>query len=604
MSGRSARRAAWMPSVETHPFTGERGARGMARALRGHRPAFLTAVAASIIAEAFTLVGAGFLAYAVGTAIAQGHLDLTAVGVAAAAILARCVLIWCESWVSHELAFRLLAQFRLWLFQGFARLAPSGLANRRSGELVSAAMDDSEAMEMFYAHSVIYAATAATVPVAAVTWMIPISPAVASTTTVLLLGSLLIPWTLRRVGAAQGRALRERLARTNGRLAAMVDGLPDLLMGGQDGRIVAEAGRMDRDIARLQRLQDLRAGLETVWVGLCAGAAGLVALLLPGTPTDPARLLPLLVITLLSFGPVEALVSVTRIWGMTSSAADRVLDIIEAPDPVPDEGTVTTVPTPHDLVIDTVCYTYPGSGTPTLKDVTFTARRGETVALVGPSGAGKSTCAKMILRAADPEEGAVRIGGTDLRSMPRSTLYELVALVPQEVLLVSGTVHDNIALARPEATAEEVRAAALAAGVQGFVEQLDLGYQTPVGEEGALLSGGERARLALARALLRRPSVLLIDEGTAMLDPESELEVRDALARQAQHRSTIVIVHRLETVLWADRVVVLCDGAVVAEGTHEHLLGASDDYRRLVESQWEGLARMLTTAPGRRPPTG
>jgi len=213
---------------------------------------------------------------------------------------------------------------------------------------------------------------------------------------------------------------------------------------------------------------------------------------------------------------------------------------------------------------------------PVLRDVGFTAEPGQRIALVGPSGAGKSTIASIVLRFYDPVGGSVLIDGKDAREYPLTALRDRMAIVPQEVILFGGTIRDNIAYGKPDATQEEVDAAARKANAHEFITSFPEGYDTIVGERGVQLSGGQRQRVAIARAVLKDPAILILDEATSALDSESERLVQEALDKLMEGRTSIVIAHRLSTVRDADKILVLDKGVVAESGTHEELIADSE----------------------------
>jgi ABC-type multidrug transport system fused ATPase/permease subunit len=220
-----------------------------------------------------------------------------------------------------------------------------------------------------------------------------------------------------------------------------------------------------------------------------------------------------------------------------------------------------------------------------LRGVTFAIEPGEVVALVGPSGAGKSTIVSLLHRFYDVDGGAVRFEGVDVRALRVADLRHALAMVAQEPVLFSGTIRDNIAYARDDATPEQVERAARDAHAHGFISSFPDGYDTLVGERGVKLSGGQKQRIAIARAIVANPRVLILDEATSNLDAESESLVQEALVRLMKGRTTIVIAHRLSTVRNADRICVIDHGTIAEQGTHEALMASGGTYRRLVEHQ-------------------
>jgi len=223
---------------------------------------------------------------------------------------------------------------------------------------------------------------------------------------------------------------------------------------------------------------------------------------------------------------------------------------------------------------------------PVLCGINLTVMPGEVVALVGPSGAGKTTLINLIPRFYDPSSGAVRIDGRDLRGVRLSSLRRAIGLVPQETVLFSVSVAENIAYGRPAATEKDIVEAARLANAHEFVMRLPDGYDTLIGERGVTLSGGQRQRIAIARALLRNPKILILDEATSSLDPESEVQVQEALARLFRNRTTFIIAHRLSTVRMADRILVLDGGRIVEEGAHKDLMAQGGVYARVASAKF------------------
>jgi ATP-binding cassette subfamily B protein/subfamily B ATP-binding cassette protein MsbA len=238
-----------------------------------------------------------------------------------------------------------------------------------------------------------------------------------------------------------------------------------------------------------------------------------------------------------------------------------------------------------NIAFESVSFTYPGTHTPALCDITLSIAAGQTVALVGPSGAGKTTLCNLVARFYDPAQGRVALDGRDLRDCDVESFRSLLGVVEQDVFLFDGTISQNIAYARREATPDEVRAAAETANATEFIDRMTHGMQTVIGERGVRLSGGQRQRLAIARAILADPKLLILDEATSNLDTESERLIQQSLGRLMRGRTCFVIAHRLSTIAGAELIVVLEGGKIVQTGTHAELMSQGGKYRTMVEQQ-------------------
>jgi ATP-binding cassette subfamily B protein len=299
------------------------------------------------------------------------------------------------------------------------------------------------------------------------------------------------------------------------------------------------------------------------------------------------------------FAPLHGLTGIYRTLRMARVSLDTVYGILEQEDALGDAPDARDIlNTAGEVTFENVTFAYSGeSGVPLLRGVDLAVRPGQMIALVGPSGSGKSTLMSLLQRFYDPQHGRILIDGIDIRTFRQASLRRQIGVVLQESLLFDESVRDNIAYGRPDAATFDIEAAARAANAHNFITKLPQGYDTKVGERGARLSTGERQRVAIARALLKDPAILILDEATSALDAESEALVQEALELLLQGRTTFVIAHRLSTVVHADKVVVLKDGAIVETGRHDELMARDGYYASLVKRQARGLLPNQPPAP-------
>ncbi|AHH19724.1 putative ABC transporter, permease/ATP-binding protein [Nocardia nova SH22a] len=392
---------------------------------------------------------------------------------------------------------------------------------------------------------------------------------------------------IQQISGAGSRRTDAADAAAASRVVEYVQGLPVLRATGQTGassrRLVETLEEQNEAMASMQKRLTWPGLLASSVVQLCLVAMVAVGAALVLDLDMSAALLIAVVAAAVRFAePMSTMANLSAIFEVIDSALERVGEVLDTP-PLP-VGSPESRITGYDIEFEDVRFGYP-DGSQVLRGVSFTAPARSLTALVGPSGSGKTTVTKMLTRYGDPVTGSVRIGGRDLRDVDPVEIYRNIAVVFQDVYLFDDTIRANIAMAAPDASQDDIEAAARAANVHTFVERLPNGYDTRVGEIGGALSGGERQRISIARAILKNAPIVLLDEPTAALDTESEVSVQEAIDALVTEKTVVVIAHRLSTVVAADQILVLEDGVVSERGTHEELLAREGRYRAMWEAQ-------------------
>jgi ATP-binding cassette subfamily B protein len=496
---------------------------------------------------------------------------------------------------TSKLGERITADLRTAIYANVMRLDQAYFLGVRTGEVLSRLTTDLTIVETMLGSSVSVALRNLLMAVAAFVVLMVVSPGLTA------LVALLAVFTLAPL-IIVGRRVRRLSVEAQSRFAQAVafagetlDGLDTVQAFGREATVTERFRSAVEDAyeASMARV-GARAILTALVMLLISGAVGVVlwraslAAYVHHTMSSGA-LLQFVLLSVLGAGAVGSL---GETWGdvqKTSGAMERIGELLAAQASVSAPTHPTPLPTPArgEIVMDKVVFSYPGRpDLPALNGFDLAVRPGERVALVGPSGAGKSTVFRLLLRFYDPQQGSVRIDGVDLRSADPKDVRSRLALVAQDAPLFSGSALENLRFGADEASPDQLLEAARSAQASDFIGALPQGFDTPLGERGKTLSGGERQRLAIGRALVRNAPILLLDEATSALDAENEQLVQHALAQALTGRTSLIIAHRLATVLKADRIVVVDKGRVIDSGAHAELLARGGLYARLAELQF------------------
>lgn len=577
----------------------------LARPMRGQLLLAVAAGAAATGCAVALLAVSGFL-----LARASQHPNIVAISIAVVAVRAlgvgRAAFRYGERLASHDVAFRVLASVRVTIYRRLARLAPAGLAAFRSGDLLARLVSDVDATQDLFIRGIAPPLTAALVGAGATTaGLLLLAPAGLVLGGGLLLAAVVVPWLAARTARASAR----RASRDRGGLSAAITdllaGAADLhACGGQDAAL-ARAAAADSELTRLARRSAAASGLGsglmtavsglTLWGVLVLGVAAVGA----GTFTR----VPLAVLTLTALAAFEAVTGLPAAaiqLGQSRASAARIAEVLDAEDPVPDPARPRPLPTgPFTVTLRGAQLRYDPAGPPAIDGIDLDLPPGKRVALVGPSGAGKSTIAAVLLRLHGLSAGRALLNGHDLASYPADEVRTVISGCPQDPHIFDASVRANLQLARPSATDAELADAAARARLLPWISSLPQGWDTQVGARGVAMSGGERQRLALARALLADPAVLVLDEPTAHLDPDNRRALTDDLLRVTRGRATLLITHDLDGLDQVDDVIVLERGKIAERGTHDQLVATPGLYRQMWRAQVSAIAAGMGPGDGR-----
>lgn len=528
---------------------------------------------------------AAFAGLAAGSALAFNFF-YPSIGVRLFAI-GRTLTRYAERIVSHDVTFRILESLRVWFYTHLEPRVPAVLSAYRSGDVLNRIVADIDALDNLYLRVLSPTAVAIITALLLALFLWWFDPLISLTAFgCLLLSGFGVPTLAHAAGADNGRKMAQHAAALRVHIVDTVTGLPELLVFGTRQRAIAPAMRASRRLIETQRRMSRIRG-ATAAAGVMISGLAMLGVLFLGvrlvnlTRLQGVNLALILLAVLAAFESVAPLATAYQYLELTRTSARRLMEITTVPPAVRFPAAPATQPPHFSIRFENVYFQYPGRTAHVLRGIDLHIRPGEKVVVLGATGSGKSTLVHLLARFHDPDSGAIRIGGADIRTFSETQLRRWISVVPQDVHLFNASIRENLQLAAPDASENDLRTALATVQLISFVENLPRGLDTWIGASGKLLSGGQARRLAAARLVLHDAPLWLLDEPTEGLDTLTARRLMETLLAQADGKSVLWITHRLDGLRQMDRIVLIERGRIAEQGTHDELLAHRTRYAAL-----------------------
>lgn len=503
--------------------------------------------------------------------------------------LSKILFRYLSNYLAHKAAWNLVEEIRIRIYSKIQDLSMSFFHDKQTGDLMSRVVNDTATFELLYAHIIPEMITNIVTVVGVAAILISINFKLALLTCIPIPLILISAWFFSAKVRPNFRISQNALAQLNAKLQDNFSGIHEIQSFGQEAyenrQVAAKAKAYTKAILHALNISAVfHPGVEflsSIGTIIVVGAGGILAFAGSLSVSD---IVAFLLYLSLFYAPITGLARLLEDTQQAYAGAERVMMILDTPNEIAEIENAVELKNVHGgISFENVSFNYE-ENVPVLKDISFSCKPGQMIALVGPTGVGKTTLTQLISRFYDPTAGRITIDGTDIKTVTLHSLRANIAPVLQDTFLFNGTIAENIAYAKPDASMEEIIEAAKAARIHDDICQMPQKYETRVGERGMKLSGGQKQRIAIARAILRKAPIIILDEATASVDVETEREIQKAIANLAGTKTIVAIAHRLSTIRNADLILVLEDGRIVQRGTHDELI------------TWEGLYKRLNAA--------